>query len=121
MRRMATAGLEIDERDQGDVRLLLLHGDLDVASAPRLATAIDTARIRGLRRLLVDLTNLQFCDSTGLRALIRAARELRIAGGRLIVACPEDGAVGRLLDMTGLREALHVYSDVERATASLAR
>ena len=101
------------------MHVLALAGDLDLAGAPALARRIDIARADGVRRLLVDLSNVRFCDSTGLRALIGAARELRIAGGRLTVACPGGGPVARLLDLTGMREALAVHPDVEVALARL--
>src|SRR3712207_685893 len=120
MAGVATRGLQIHERD-GDVHVLQLAGDLDLAGAPDLARRIDIARRDGVRRLLVDLSGVRFCDSTGLRALLGAARELRIAGGRLSVACPGDGTVARLLDLTGMREALDVHDDVEAATARLLR
>ncbi len=118
---MRAGGLTIEERDTGPVHVIALRGDLDVGTAPDLAAAIDMARIHGLRRILVDLTELEFCDSTGLRALIGAAQELRNERGRLTVACPEEGPVARLLDLTGMRETLGVYRDVALATASLAR
>jgi anti-sigma B factor antagonist len=113
--------LTIEERDTGPVHAIALRGELDVGTAPDLASAIDMARAHGLRRILVDLTGLDFCDSTGLRALIGAAQELRIARGRLTVVCPEEGPVSRLLELTGMRETLNVYRDLSLATASLAR
>ncbi len=119
--RIVATPLTIDEHDAGKVHVLALTGELDLESAPVLATHVDRVRRDGVRRVLVDLTDLDFCDSTGLRALIGAASELRIAGGRLSVACPGGGPVARLLDLTGTRETLNVYDDVARATASLAR
>jgi anti-sigma B factor antagonist len=113
------AGLAIDERDTDGVHVLALVGDLDLTAAPYLASRLDAARSDGVRRILVDLSDLRFCDSSGLRALVGAARELRIAGGRLTVACPGAGPVARLLDLTGTREALNVYEDVAVAHARL--
>jgi anti-anti-sigma factor len=120
-RGVPTPPLRIDEHDAGAVHVLALAGELDLRSAPVLAARVDSARNDGVRKILVDLTDVAFCDSTGLRALIGAASELRIAGGRLTVACPGGGPVARLLDLTGTREALSVYDDVDRATASLSR
>jgi len=111
--------LQIDESDAGDVHVLALSGELDLAGAPALARRIDAARTDGVLRVLVDLSRVQFCDSTGLRALVGAARELRIVGGRLGVACPGDGPVARLIDLTGTRELLAVDPDPEVARARL--
>ena len=44
--------------------------------------------------VIVDLSRVCFCDSTGLRALMDAAREVAIAGGRLVAIVPEDGPSG---------------------------
>ena len=112
--------LRIEERDEPGVYLIELAGELDVATAPSLAVLIDRARGRGRPEVLVDLTGVVFCDSTGLRALMGAARELRIAGGQLAIVCPGDGQLARLLEVTGAREALRVYEDAEHATAALA-
>jgi anti-sigma B factor antagonist len=112
--------LRIEERDEAGVYTLALAGELDLATAPSLAVLIDRARARRRRKVLVDLTGVEFCDSTGLRALMGAERELRIAGGRLTIVCPGEGQVARLLDVTGLREALRVYEDPRHAAAGLA-
>ncbi len=112
--------LRIEEREAAGVYTLVLAGELDVATAPSLAVLIDRARARRRPKVLVDLTGVGFCDSTGLRALMGAERELRIAGGRLTIVCPGDGQVARLLDVTGLREALRVYEDPRHAVAGLA-
>jgi len=111
--------LRIEERDRGGVHVLALAGELDLAGAPALASRIDRARADGRRKVLVDLSNVAVCDSTGLRALLGAARELRIAGGRMTIVCPGEGQVARLLDLTGTRETLRVYEDPERAAAGL--
>ena len=111
--------LRIDERESGDVHVVALDGDLDLGTAPDLASRIDRARRDGMRRILVDMRRLDFCDSTGLRALVGAAREVGIAGGRLSIVCPGDGPVARVLDLSGLREVLHVSDEVGRATAYL--
>jgi anti-sigma B factor antagonist len=78
--------------------LIDVAGDLDLDGAPALCAAIeDGRRPWGPEHVIVDLSRVGFCDSTGLRALIDAAREVAIAGGRLVAIVPEDGPVRRLL------------------------
>jgi anti-anti-sigma factor len=113
-RRFAT-----HERDERGVRIIGVTGELDLDSAPELAARIDAARAATARRVLVDLSDLGFCDSTGLRALMGAANEIRIAGGRLALSCPHDTPVARTLSVTGAREMLPVYPDVTTALAAL--
>jgi drug/metabolite transporter (DMT)-like permease len=65
-------------------------GELDLATAPRLAFRIDAARQAGARRLVVDLTAAEFCDSTGLRALVGCRHEVVAGGGRMALAVLEE-------------------------------
>ncbi|MEA2311987.1 MAG: hypothetical protein QOE28_1955 [Solirubrobacteraceae bacterium] len=113
--------LAVHESDVGGVRLLEVFGELDLATAPRLCSYLDAARRARVRRVVVDLTGVAFCDSTGLRALLGASTELRVAGGRLAVACLPTGAVARLFDIVGARETLQVFDTAGEALASLAR
>jgi len=103
------------ETDFDGTCTLAVHGELDLRTAPDLC-----ARLQAHRgdRVLVDLTHLDFCDSCGLRALIGEARESRIAGGRMSVVAATEGPVRRLLEVTGLTEALGVHGDVEQALAA---
>jgi anti-sigma B factor antagonist len=118
---MPDEGLAVHESDVDGVRLLEAFGELDVATAPRLCALLDAARIQRVRRVVVDLTGVDFCDSTGLRALMGASTELRVGGGHLAVAVLSDGAVSRLFDITGIRENLPTYDTQSGALASVSR
>src|SRR5688572_9428325 len=113
--------LAVVESEAEGVRLIDVDGELDLASAPRLCARLDAARAERVRRLVVDLTRLAFCDSTGLRALMGAGAEIRVEGGRFAVVCPDEGPVARLFDVTGVRERLQVYADRSEALAALGR
>src|SRR3954471_17118755 len=113
--------LAVHESDTGGVRLLEAFGELDLASAPGLCAALDAARIHRVRRVVVDLTGVDFCDSTGLRALIGASTELRVGGGRLAIACLRGSAVARLFDIVGARESLRVCDDQRGAFDAVSR
>ena len=116
----ASHPFEIREHDANGVHVIAMRGELDLATAPRLAVRIDTARRNGSRRLLIDLTTAEFCDSSGLRALIGCRQEVAGAGGRMVVAAHEESAVGRMFALAGAHEVLPVYEDTESALAALA-
>jgi anti-sigma B factor antagonist len=118
---MTRDALAVHESDTEGVRLLEVFGELDLATAPRLCSALDAARIHRVKRVVVDLTGVDFCDSTGLRALIGASTELRVGGGRLAIACLPGGAVARLFEIVGARESLHVCDTQADAMASVSR
>ena len=100
--------------------MVAMRGELDLATAPRLAVRIDAARRNGSRRLLVDLTAAEFCDSSGLRALIGCRQEVVATGGRMVVAVAADSAVGRTFALAGAPELLPVYETVDAGLAALA-
>jgi anti-anti-sigma factor len=116
----ASHPFEIREHDEGGVHVIAMRGELDLATAPRLAVRIDAARRNRARRVLIDLTTAEFCDSSGLRALVGCRHEITGVGGRMAVAVLEDSAVGRMFALAGAHEVLPVYEGVEPALAALA-
>jgi anti-anti-sigma factor len=115
----ASHPFEIREHDADGVHVIALLGELDLATAPRMAVSIDAARRRGARRLLVDLTAAEFCDSTGLRALIGCRQEIAADGGRMAVVALNDSAVGRMFALAGAHELLPVYDSAGAALTAL--
>jgi anti-sigma B factor antagonist len=115
----ASHPFEIREHDAAGVHVVAVLGELDLATAPRLAVKIDTARRNGARRLVIDLTTAEFCDSTGLRALVGCRQEIMATGGRLGVAVLAESAVARMFALAGAEELLPVYEGLEPALAAL--
>jgi anti-sigma B factor antagonist len=100
--------------------LIEVAGELDLDGAPALCAAIQDGRSPlDPDDVIVDLSRVGFCDSTGLRALMDAAREVAIAGGRLVAIVPEDGPVRRLVTLTGAEEFLGVAADREQVLSRL--
>jgi anti-anti-sigma factor len=93
------------ERD-GDATVLRVAGEVDLVNAHELAAALVAAAGEG-ERLVVDLREVPFMDSTGLRSIIET-RERFEKDGRppLRVRVEEGGPVARLLDLVGLRDLL---------------
>ena len=79
--------------------VLHISGELDLVSEPLLAAALAEAQGRPVR---IDLSELAFMDSTGLRALLSAARE----SGDLQLSGPLQAPVRRLLELTQTLEIL---------------
>lgn len=104
----------------GTIPVIQVRGELDLSTAGRLCRTVQAvAGARRRTRVLLDLTELEFCDSTGLRALVSAVREVEIGGGRAALAVPPDGMLARLLDLSGLGEFLRVAPSTELALQSL--
>ncbi|GAA2030745.1 STAS domain-containing protein [Catenulispora yoronensis] len=82
---------------------LAVTGDLDFRTAPTLRAAVDQAPLLPGTTLVIDLTELEFCDSSGLTTLLAARRRAETAEARLALA----GASAQLLrtfELTGLQE-----------------
>ena len=79
----------------------------------------DTASRYGLdasdQGVVIDLAPLQFCDSTGLRALAGAATEARVAANRLVMLRPTSQGVCRAFELAGAAEFLPLVDDVDQA------
>lgn len=81
--------------------LLTLTGEVDMATAPRLAETLNQLTDQGCQVVAVDLAAVTFLDSRGLAELISANQKLLRTGGHLHLRHPSR-QVQRLLDMTGL-------------------
>jgi anti-sigma B factor antagonist len=101
----ALRDLSIDaERDGGQHRLLL-RGDLDLTSAPKLTDAVARACADGATEVVLDVSRLEFIDSTGLRAILtsRTLCEEALCGFSLTPGREQiRHQVRRLLEITGL-------------------
>jgi anti-sigma B factor antagonist len=91
-----------------------LTGSLDIATAPTVRAALLEASERGDHRLIVDLTKVEFLDSTGLGALIGGQRRAKEFSGDVRLVATE-GQILRLLRITGLLKVFSVYPTLDAA------
>lgn len=112
--------LDVTEREQDGVRVLEVTGELDLSTAPALCLRLDAARRAARPRILVDLSELEFCDSTGLRALILAAQEITACAGTFGVVVPADeGPVAKMFLICGAVEFLPMFAAADDGLAAL--
>lgn len=76
-------------------------GEIDIATAPLLAEALQEALSDGVTRIEADLSGVSFCDCSGLNVLLGAARHARTHGRTLRVAGVRSPQVRRLFELTG--------------------
>src|SRR5262245_11011680 len=101
MAPITQAGLTCEATEgEGGEPVLRVGGELDLSSAPTLTAQIE-ATFRHPGRLLIDLSELEFCDSTGLRALIGAAQEARVHAVELCIVPPRAPAAMRAIVIAG--------------------
>ena len=111
---MRPGELKIEEERSGGTATLRLIGELDLGTGEQAEAAI--ARTRGVERLVIDLRELTFVDSTGIQALLRADMTAREDGTELLlIRGPR--AVARLFGLLELDAQLNVVDEVPEAAA----
>jgi anti-sigma B factor antagonist len=85
-------------------------GEIDMATAPMLQRELTTAIETGDDLVVLDLIDVTFFDSSGLRAAIIAHRDLKEQGRRLAVVCAPDGHVRRTFGLAGVANLLDLHA-----------
>nr|WP_294525152.1 STAS domain-containing protein [uncultured Rhodopila sp.] len=98
--------------------ILMPAGRLDTAAAPAFEREMIAATAAGGSRLLIDLANLAYVSSAGLRVFLVAAKRLRAEGGR-IALCGLQPQVAEVFDISGFAAIVPVYADRQAALAAL--
>jgi len=97
-------GLSMVSEREGDIHVLRLDGELELATVPRVERELRHIEATNAAVILVDLEDVTFIDSTGIRLLITAAARCR-SDGRLVIDRPS-AAVARVLRIAGVAKLL---------------
>lgn len=106
--------LNVSTRQQDDHVVVATAGEIDLHTAPRLEADLTELMQDGPPRLIVDLSGVEFCDSTGVNVLLAAMRRAHDEGGSLSLVSPQ-AAVRKVLGITGLDSVFPVRESVEEA------
>jgi anti-sigma B factor antagonist len=94
--------LKVSSQAQGDQVIVTALGEIDLYTAPRLQGELAAVLSADRRvQVVVDMSGVEFCDSTGMNVLLSAMKRAREHGGGLNLACPRP-AVRKILQVTGL-------------------
>jgi anti-sigma B factor antagonist len=111
MNQDSRSRLTVAVADESEARLVRLSGEFDLAGVGTFERQLSTDRGPGAKTTIIDLRDLRFMDSSGLRALIRAESDLREEGGRVVVI-KSSGQVAELLNLTGVAERLEMADEI---------
>ena len=108
--------LNVSSRSQGDHELVIATGEIDLYTAPRLQSEIAAviASAAPASRVIIDMSGVEFCDSTGMNVLLSCLRRVRERGGELEIASPKP-AVRKILQVTGLDSVFTLVDDASRS------
>ena len=109
---MSPKSFQVSLDDRGSVVVVRVRGEVDTATAPQMGQAID-AQLARRRRVVLDLSEVEFMDLHGLAVLMRASRRTRVEGGSFAVDRPAP-CVLRLFELVRLDGEIRIVSDDTR-------
>jgi anti-anti-sigma factor len=112
--------VDVKVEQRGEVVVASLAGELDLASAPRAGEQIETAVPSSARGLVVDFSELDFIDSSGIAMLFTLARRLGGRRQQLRVVTVPGEPVSRVLDLVEFGRAAPLHADLDSALAEIA-
>jgi anti-sigma B factor antagonist len=110
--------MDISEDRKADVVILALSGKLDATTAKTFEDRILGVINSGTQRLVVDLSQLDYISSSGLRVLILAAKRLQTVDGK-IALCSMKDHVRQVFDLAGFSSMLSIYATRDEAIKGL--
>ena len=107
---------EVRTSRAGDAAIVTIVGEIDMANAPEVKREIDGSR-DGVERVVVDLSEVTFLDSSALNALVQSQRDLAEREISFRVVSPADQSVRKVFEITHLTEPLSVVDSLDAALA----
>jgi anti-sigma B factor antagonist len=106
--------LNVSSRFHDDHTIVTISGEIDLYTAPRLHSELVGLLDDDMpARVVIDMSGVEFCDSTGMNVLLSCLRRARERGGELEIAAPKP-AVRKILQVTGLDSVFTVVADADQ-------
>ncbi|MEA2155011.1 MAG: anti-sigma factor antagonist [Solirubrobacteraceae bacterium] len=105
-----------DEREDGDIDVVSVSGEIHVSTAPRFRECLDAVIDAGNAWLVLDLSAVEFIDSTGLSVLLNGLRIVNQRQGHMALVCTNP-TVLRLFQITSLDTTFMIFPDRAAAVA----
>lgn len=118
---MSPAPFETSSSEVDGIRVVAVRGELDLSTAPNLEGPLDEALAGGEASVLIDLTECEFIDSTGIAMIVRAWQQLDgddERAGKLVISNSND-QVQRVLEISGLNLSISIHPSRESGLAAL--
>ena len=96
------------------VGVVTLEGEIDIYSSPQFKEVLLKSIDDGATRVIIDLTDVSFIDSTALGVLVSGAKRVRPRNGSLEIICVDENII-RILEITGLDRIFGIYPSREQA------
>ena len=100
--------------------IIELEGEVDVYTAPQLKQQMISLLESGAKELVVDLTKVDYLDSTALGVLIGGLKRMRERDGNMVLVCPSP-RIRRVFEITGLDKIFDIFNVQQEATESMGK
>jgi anti-sigma B factor antagonist len=110
--------MDISEDRKADAVVLALSGKLDATTAKALEERIIGLINSGTQRLVVDLSQLEYVSSSGLRVFLLSAKRLQATDGKIVLCGLQDN-VRQVFDLAGFSSFLSIYGSRDEAIKGL--
>lgn len=108
--------MSIDFKDsENQFRLIYISGRLDIPGTDEIATKFAALAASDQRRVIVDLTQVSFLASIGIRAIITNAKALQGRKGRMVLYFGDNIGVAKTLTTTGIDALIPMFSNIAAA------
>ena len=102
------------------VPVIKLEGEVDVYTAPQLKQQIIAVLEAGSRQIVVDLSKVDYLDSTALGVMIGGLKRIRENDGDMVLVCPSP-RIRRVFEITGLDKIFGIHDTVAQATTAVGK
>ncbi len=106
--------LSLNHRKEGDHTVLEVGGEVDVYTAPKLRERLVELVSDGHYKIIVDMTKVEFLDSTGLGVLVGGLKRVRSHDGSLALVCSQERIL-KIFRITGLTKVFPIYDTLDEA------
>jgi anti-sigma B factor antagonist len=107
------------EELEGGIKALTVRGELDMNTAPELERNLEAALAGPGTAIMLDLSDCEFIDSTGIALIVRTWQRLDSEDGGRLVLCRINHQVRRLLEITGVESSISIHDQRDTALAEL--
>jgi len=110
--------MPIEATGDGDLAIVAMGGELDYEASPQLRARLVGAIKAGGRRLVLDLSDVTFIDSTAIGVLAGTVARLDEAGGGSLAVVSTNDKVLQIFEITGLDSVISLHSSREEAVSA---
>jgi len=103
---------------ENGVPVIKLEGEVDVYTVPQLKQQMISLLESGTKQIVIDLTKVEYFDSTALGVLIGGLKRMRERDGNLSLICPNP-RIRRVFEITGLDKVFDIYNSVDDARTGI--